>query len=269
VDSSRLAGGSTLVKPPTWKDAIQHIVLGLKRDFSLDDVVAHNGALQKMFPNNRFVDAKIRQSLQVLRDQGLLQFVSPGRYRRNDIAPVFSPIIDMSVAAEFFSQSQVARVALETWASFNLYCVNCESDALDQLRDNTPVADFQCFVCDKTYQLKGKNGRFGEILAGAAYEPTITAVREGRMPEYILVEYDSRFRTVVFVDAVPGKSITEDRVIPRKPLSETARRAGWVGCNIRIDGLASVRQVAPAGVDRTLVRTEWKLLEVAGDARKP
>jgi hypothetical protein len=162
VDSRPLAGRSgRVVKPPTWKDAIQEIVSRLPREFSLADVVKHRDELQRMFPSNRFVDAKIRQSLQILRDQGMLRFVSPGRYQREDVAPVFSPLIDFSDLAQFVSLSQVARVALETWASYNLYCVNCENDALDPLAVNTPVADFQCVVCERRYQLKGKNGRFG------------------------------------------------------------------------------------------------------------
>jgi hypothetical protein len=52
--------------------------------------------------------------------------------------------------------------------------------------------------------------------------------------------------------------ITEERVEPRKPLSSKARRAGWQGCNIVIDGLEPVRIVAPAGLDRLDVREKWR-----------
>jgi hypothetical protein len=134
----------------TWKEAVRRIVQTLPREFSLADVLAYNDELRRRFPNNRFIDAKIRQSLQVLRDQGLLRFVSPGRYERQDVPPVFSPLVDFSVAASFVSGTQVARVALETWASFNLYCLHCASDALDRLPNNAPVADFKCYVCGKT-----------------------------------------------------------------------------------------------------------------------
>lgn len=244
----------------TWKSAVHEIVETLPPDFSLAEVLAHHDNLQRLFPNNRFIDAKIRQSLQVLRDQGLIKFVTPGRYQRSDIPPVFSPLIDFSVAAKFVSNAQVARVALETWAAFNLYCLNCDSDALDRLRENTPVADFKCFVCEKQYQLKGKNGRFGAMITGAAYRPTIEAIRAERMPEYILVEFDTRFGTVVFVDAVPGRLITEEHVVPRKPLSASAKRAGWQGCNIVVSGLPSVRMVAPVGLERQSVRAAWSAL---------
>ena len=80
------------------------------------------------------------------------------------------------------------------------------------------------------------------------------------MPEHIFVEFDKRFNTVVFVDAIPGRLITADRVIPRKPLTAAARRAGWQGCNIIISGLPSVRMVAPAGIERSKVREAWKAL---------
>jgi Dam-replacing family/Dam-replacing HTH domain len=248
----------------TWKEAVREIVLTLSAEFSLRDVLKHHDALQREFPNNRFVDAKVRQSLQVLRDQGLLRFMAAGRYQRLDVEAVFSPLIDFTVSSGYESPAQVARVAIETWASFNLYCVNCESDALDRLPDNTPVADFKCYVCERTYQIKGKNGRFGPRITGAAYQPTIEAVRSRKMPVYILVEFDTRFGTVVFVDGVPGGLITEERIVPRAPLSATARRAGWRGCNIVIAGLPSVRMVAPAGLPREAVREQWSALKKSG-----
>jgi hypothetical protein len=247
-----------LSKTVTWKELMHDVVSRLPRDFSLADVLNQRQRFEREFPNNRFVDAKIRQSLQVLRDQGVVRFVSSGHYQRPDVPPVFSPLIDMAVASRFVSAAQATRVALETWASFNLYCLDCEGDELDQLPDNTPVADFACAVCESRYQLKGKNGRLGKKIPGAAYQPTIDAIRAGTMPEYVLVEFDTRLAMVVFVDAFPGRFFTEERIEPRKPLSPTARRAGWQGCNIIVDGLDSVRIVAPAGLDRTNVREQWR-----------
>jgi hypothetical protein len=249
-----------LSKTVTWKELMHDVVSRLPRDFSLADVLKQRQRFEREFPNNRFVDAKIRQSLQVLRDQGALRFVSPGHYQRLDVSPVFSPLIDMAVASRFVSAARATRVALETWASFNLYCLNCQRDDLDQLPDNMPVADFACAVCESRYQLKGKNGRLGKKIPGAAYQPTIDAIRAGTMPEYVLVEFDTRFATVVFVDAFPGRLITEERIEPRKPLSPTARRAGWRGCNIVVEGLDSVRIVASAGLDRANAREQWRSL---------
>ncbi|MBV9233562.1 MAG: hypothetical protein JO030_05915 [Candidatus Eremiobacteraeota bacterium] len=247
-------------KTATWKELTHDVVSSLPRTFRLSDVFMHRKRFEDAFPENRFIEAKIRQSLQILRDQGMLRFITPGHYERLDATPAFSPLIDMSLATNFASASQGTRVALETWASFNLYCLNCDRDELDQLPDNTPVADFRCVSCESRYQLKGKNGRLGKRIPGAAYQPTIKAIRSGLMPEYVLVEFDTRFATVVFVDAFPGRLITEDRIQARRPLRETARRAGWQGCTISVDGLKPVRIVAPAAVDRANVRQQWRLL---------
>lgn len=245
---------------PSWKQLVGDVVASLPRDFTLADVLAYRDLIARHFPSNRFVDAKIRQTLQVLRDRGVLRFRGSGRYERLDAEPVFSPLIDLAVTANYVSRAQAARVALETWASYNLYCLNCERDMLDAMPPNTPVADFACLACHSRYQLKAKNGRFGSRITGAAYRPVLEAIRANMMPEHIMVEFDTRFGTVVFVDAIPGRLISEDRVIPRTPLAAGARRAGWQGCVINVEGLPSVRLVAPAGIDRGTVRPQWREL---------
>lgn len=241
----------------SWKDLITEIVQQLPERFTLADVTRYEGHLAASYPNNRHITAKIRQTLQVLRNQGQIIFEGSGRYRRLDTAPKFSALLDFSLAAQLSSRAQIARLVLETWAEFNLYCLNCAADALTRLDANSPVADFECVVCSTRYQLKGKDGRFGPIITGAAYEPMIAAVRRGECPEYMLLEYDTRFDTVVFGSAIRGADITEDRVLARPPLAQSARRAGWVGCNIRVDGLARVQFVKPAPIERADARAQW------------
>jgi type II restriction enzyme len=185
-------------------------------------------------------------------------FEGHGRYSKARTAkPRFSPLIDLSVSSGLTSGSQIARLVLETWAELNLFCLNCDCDALVRLAANTPVADFECGSCNTRYQVKGKDGRFGPTITGAAYAPLIEAVRSGRCPEYVLIEYDRRFSSVVFGLAVRGSSITEDRVVARAPLRAAARRAGWIGCNIRLEGLPRVSLVGPQFVDSSKVRMEW------------
>jgi hypothetical protein len=246
--------------PPqrTWKVLVNEVVRHLPRTFSLADITARKEYFQRHYPDNRFIEAKIRQSLQVLRDQGTLKFLGRGRYQTIGGQSKFSPLIDPTTATAYTSRTQVGRVMLETWAELNLFCVNCAADALSRLPANTPVADFVCGSCEDRYQLKAKDGRFGSLIPGAAYGPTLKAIRNSRMPEYVLVEYDPRFHTVVFVDAIPGRLITEDRVRARKKLGPTARRAGWQGCNIDVSELPRVRIVEPAGLERTEVRADWR-----------
>lgn len=51
-------------------------------EFTLDDVYVYETRLHEIYPSNNNVQPKIRQQLQVLRDNGFLDFVGRGRYRR-------------------------------------------------------------------------------------------------------------------------------------------------------------------------------------------
>ncbi len=249
----------------SWKDLVAEIVSRLPSHFELRDVLKYERELGLYYPNNSHIDAKIRQTLQVLRDQRVIAFEGRGRYSKiNAAKPQFSPLIDFTVPLNITSRAQVARLVLETWAEFNLFCLNCDADSLVRLAANTPVADFECGVCEARYQVKGKDGRFSSVIPGAAYQPTIEAVRAGRCPDYLLIEYDRRFSTVVFGVAISGQSITENRVIARAPLGATARRAGWIGCTLRIEGLPMVSVVEPHVVDPATVRERW-----AANPREP
>lgn len=246
--------------PSGWRQLVQEAVQRLPVSFSLSDLFEQRDFFATHYPANRFIDAKIRQSLQILRDQGTIRFLGNGKYARLDITPKFSPLLAPHLAEGLANPAQIARVILETWAEMNMYCLNCRADSLHRLAANTPVADFSCDSCDARYQLKGKNGRFGHHLLGAAYEPTVRAARAGKMPEYLLVEFDARYATVIFVDAVPGRQITEDRIRSRTPLKSTARRAGWQGCIIDVSSLSRVRLVEPQGLERDAVRASWSTI---------
>lgn len=52
-----------------------------KQEFNLEDVYAFESRLSQIYPGNNNVKPKIRQQLQVLRDNGYLKFVSRGHYR--------------------------------------------------------------------------------------------------------------------------------------------------------------------------------------------
>lgn len=62
-------------------DTMRSIEKLKKREFTLDDIYAFEGELQKLHPDNRHIRDKIRQQLQVLRDKGYLDFTARGRYQ--------------------------------------------------------------------------------------------------------------------------------------------------------------------------------------------
>ena len=53
-----------------------------KDSFSLEDVYKFEEKLKIKFPNNNFIKDKIRQQLQVLRDKGIIEFQSRGKYKK-------------------------------------------------------------------------------------------------------------------------------------------------------------------------------------------
>lgn len=246
----------------TWKLLVAEALSELPAEFDLDNVLVKRKMFERAYPSNRFIDAKIRQTLQVLRDQGAIEFLGHGRYRQRTVRqPVMTTRIDPGLASAYKSRSQMGRVVIETWAELNLYCINCAADSLLRLPDNTPLADLECPACELRFQLKSKEGRFLGPIVGAAYQPLLAAIRQKRLPAYILVEYDLRFASIVYVTAVPGPLITEERVKARAPLAATARRAGWVGCSIDLRGLPEARIVEPAPIAKESARAQWRSLQ--------
>lgn len=242
----------------TWKSAVSDVLSRLPLEFSLDDVNQYQRELAALFPQNNHVEAKIRQTLQILRDRGTLEFLGGGRYRKRGSPPHFSCLIDTSPAEKYKSRSQIARVIIEPWAEYNLYCLECPSDDISALPNNTAVADLRCPKCETTYQIKSSDGRFGNRVQGADYKAYHLAAEAKSFPNLLLVEWDSRFSCVFVVRAIQGAAISEDRILPRNPLSASARRHGWRGCTIDVSGLSTVGLVEPELRDPEDCREDWR-----------
>jgi len=55
----------------------------IKKDqFSLSEIYEFETKLKQKYPDNRFIKEKIRQQLQILRDQNLIEFLGAGVYRK-------------------------------------------------------------------------------------------------------------------------------------------------------------------------------------------
>lgn len=65
-----------------WTLDVLNVVRGLDRpEFLLRDIYAFAEQLHQLHPENKHVEDKIRQQLQVLRDMGFVEFLGRGRYR--------------------------------------------------------------------------------------------------------------------------------------------------------------------------------------------
>ncbi len=130
------------------------------------------------------------------------------------------------------SNSQRVRIATEAWGTKNLYCLNCDSDELSISPPNTAAIDYVCPECRASFQLKSQSRFFGSRINDAAYATMLQKIRTDETPNLIALHYDlSRWRVQhVFLD--PHFAFSISAIEKRAPLAATARRAGWVGCNI-------------------------------------
>jgi type II restriction enzyme len=135
------------------------------------------------------------------------------------------------LAATYKAGPQIARVLSEEWCTRELYCPACESNRLAHLRTNTPSIDFVCPQCDQLYQLKSLKKWNPKKIVDAGYEAMLRAIRADRTPNLLVLHYTSNW-LVQNLMLIPRVFFTESVIEKRKPLSSTAKRAGWIGCNI-------------------------------------
>jgi hypothetical protein len=133
----------------------------------------------------------------------------------------------------FESGSQQARVWTERWVADWMFCPNCGAARLNQFPANSPVADFFCGTCSDQFEVKSKNATsFGRRVADGAYATKIERLKSKTNPNLLLLGYDKAAKAVHSACIVPKHFFVPDIIQKRKPLAETARRAGWVGSNI-------------------------------------
>jgi type II restriction enzyme len=139
------------------------------------------------------------------------------------------------LAAAYRSGSQRARVVTESWGESNLYCPNCSSPKLTWLEPGHPASDYSCPKCGFWFQLKSQKSRLGESITDGAYAAMMNAIRHDETPNFYFMQYELVTWRVKNLLLVPSFAFPPSAIIKRAPLSSTARRAGWVGCNIALN----------------------------------
>jgi hypothetical protein len=228
-----------------WPIAVSFLIRPLADIFALRDVYAIADPLRGAFPKNHNVEAKIRQSLQILRDRGEIAFEGGGRYRKLRPVEKRSVRIDFAEARRYVSGSQVARVAIEAWAASNVVCWRCNSPLL-LVPPNRRLLDALCREHGHEVQMKAVAGVAGDRLTAAAYGPIAARLTSGVLPDYLIVSYDRGRSIVLLAEFVDGEALVAERVIARTALSPTARRAGWIGATLDLSGLRRHAVVGPS-----------------------
>lgn len=119
----------------------------------------------------------------------------------------------------------------EDWVTNQSYCPNCNAEPLAEFANNQPVADFYCSNCDEEYELKSKKAKLSNVINDGTYDTMIERISSEDNPSFFFLTYSQEYTVNNFL-IIPKQFFKPDMIIKRKPLSATAKRAGWVGCNI-------------------------------------
>lgn len=144
---------------------------------------------------------------------------------------------DQQLARGYTSKSQIARVLTETWTEQHMYCPVCGCPTLFKFPNNKAVADFYCPECKNEFEQKSKNGSFGSKIADGAYDTFIQRICSNNNPDFFFMSYSLKKMKVESLFFVPKYFFVPEIVEKRKPLTENAKRAGWVGCNILFNNI--------------------------------
>ena len=142
------------------------------------------------------------------------------------------------------SASQRARVGTESWGAENFFCPSCDSPRLNTVPQGTAAIDYVCPVCDSPFQLKSQSKALGSRIVDAAYSEMRRAILEDRTPNLYVLHYDLLAWAVRTLILIPRFAFALSAIERRKPLAATARRAGWVGCNIVLDRIPSSARIS-------------------------
>lgn len=169
---------------------------------------------------------------------------------------------DQKLAENYKSASQKMRVLTEAWVNDSIFCPNCGYREVDQYPNNKPVGDFYCKNCKEDYELKSNKANFGTKIVDGAYRTMIERLQSVSNPNFFFLNYDLKSFQVQNFLVIPKHFFVPAIIEKRNPLALTARRAGWIGCNILLNQIPQTgkiffvrnQQIEP----KEKVLAEWK-----------
>lgn len=149
---------------------------------------------------------------------------------------------DAKLADAYTSYSQKARVLTEDWVLKQIYCPGC-GDSVYNYINNKPVADFYCKKCAEDFELKSKQGKFGKEVPAGAHSKMVERINSAEKPNFFFMGYLLELLSVNDFFVVPKHFFVSEIIEKRKPLADSARRAGWVGSNILLSKIPKAGQI--------------------------
>lgn len=179
---------------------------------------------------------------------------------------------DLAAAEGYTSKSQIARVLTEKWVGQNIFCPSCGKEMLNEFANNSPVADFYCSDCKSEYELKSKKDSKSLKIVDGAFSTMIQRINSDNNPNFFFLNYNSKDLTVKNFLVIPKHYFIDEIIEKRKPLGPNARRAGWVGCNILLNGIPESGKIHfiknSQALNRSKILAAWKKTEFLSEQKK-
>lgn len=143
------------------------------------------------------------------------------------------------------SNSKIVGEAVEDCV-ITMLCPICNNKELIKYNMNEKSKDVMCKGCNCQIQIKAKKQIKKEEtslkLLGAEYKTTCSSIKENNV-HYLVILYSvtNDIYTINDIYFINSEDINETCIIPRKPLSPTAKRAGWQGCTLIFNKFKSIK----------------------------
>lgn len=91
--------------------------------------------------------------------------------------------------------------------------------------------------------MKSKQSANGAKIIDGAYRTMLERLTSSNNPNFFLLNYDLVNLEVVNFLVIPKHFFIPEIIEKRRPLASTARRAGWVGCNILLNHIPQTGKI--------------------------
>lgn len=102
--------------------------------------------------------------------------------------------------------------------------------------------DFQCSICSESYQLKSQRLLNLKRIADGSYSALVAALKSNSAPNLFILNYSDDW-CVRNLYLIPSLFFTLSVIEKRRPLSQSARRSGWVGCNLLLSSVPAEARI--------------------------
>ncbi len=147
------------------------------------------------------------------------------------------------------SESRIIGEACEDYVKNKIKCIRCNNNNFEKYKTNEKSKDLICVSCNQKYQIKAKSATHKQVdnikckkqfkTIGGDYSTTLNNINE--KIDYLIILYEKQSYTILNILYITNENINSNCIIPRKPLSSTAKRAGWQGCNILFDNIQIIK----------------------------